>query len=639
VNSLRPSAGLAAVLLVLAALPYVGFHLLARAELRTPVGLSAGGLALPLIAMHMLKVQLPRRVVSSLMLWRQAVPQPSGARPFQRLRRNLPLFLQLLALGALVYALAGPVVGGFAQSSNTQVVVIDVSASMGAVDEPGGATRLERAREQALALLATLEAGGEATVIAVDQSAEVLCPWTGDAQRLRAALEDLHPRAAGTDLAQALRLVAAVAGGRNPDVHVLSDGGGRQPGDVPFPGTLLYHPVGGAPANLGIVATDLKPLGAQGKATHEVYVRVHNAGPARSAFLGLVSGERLLAARAVDLEADQSRAATFRLALPAGIIELRLLADASAKPLRDALAADDRAWLEVARVEPVTARVVSPRPEPHLERGLRAAGAVLSDGVAAQLWVGVDTPLPARGPQILAFAPPSLEGPVSLGPRLDSPELVAWDREHPLLQHVELGELRLERAQGYVLGPRADPLLFARDAAGRSYPIAASYTAGGERRLVFGFDPAESSWPRQVSFPIFLRNVVRWSEERQRGGGASSVRAGSPVSVPLAADSVTLRTPDGDACALPVVDGNAVFDSRRGVGVYRLEAAGIERTVCVNLADPRESAVAARATLDVGARPVAVQEAARTRREVAWWFALAACVILVSETWAYHQRW
>ena len=289
------------------------------------LGLGAGALALPLIALHMLRVQLPRRVVGSLLLWRQAVPQPNGARPFQALRRNLPLFLQLLALGALTYALAGPVVGGFSVGSAPQVVVLDLSASMGASDEPGGATRLERARAQALALLADLDAGAEATVIAVDRTAEVLCPWTDDSRRLRAAVADLKPRAAGTDLAQALRLVAAVAGGRDPEVHVFSDGGGRAPGDVPFPGTLAYHPLGGAPPNLGIVATELTPLGGKGPATHELYARVLNAGPERDAFLGLVARERLIAARAIHLAEGQTQATTFSVALPPGIVELRLL--------------------------------------------------------------------------------------------------------------------------------------------------------------------------------------------------------------------------------------------------------------------------------------------------------------------------
>ncbi|MEZ6183938.1 MAG: hypothetical protein R3F62_02885 [Planctomycetota bacterium] len=59
----------------------------------------------------------------------------------------------------------------------------------------------------------------------------------------------------------------------------------------------------------------------------------------------------------------------------------------------------------------------------------------------------------------------------------------------------------------------------------------------------------------------------------------------------------------------------------------------------MNLVDPRESELAARPTLDVGARPVAVQGAADTRREVGWWFACAALALLAAEAWIYHRRW
>ncbi|MCA8924460.1 MAG: hypothetical protein KDD82_21800, partial [Planctomycetes bacterium] len=305
-------------------------------------------------------------------------------------------------------------------------------------------------------------------------------------------------------------------------------------------------------------------------------------------------------------------------------------------------AADDRVWLRVTRSRSVRCALSSPTPRPWVERGLLASGAdLVAAGEASDLRVTVGAEPGSGQGDALTFAPPAAVGPVGLGPALVEPRVVAWDREHPLLAHVELGDLLLGAARGLVLGSSADPLVFARPAAGgEAVPIAAAFRADGGLHVVVGFDPDESSWPRQLSFPIFLRNLVRAAEERLEGSEPSALRAGGPVSVPLQdAEVVTLTLPDGAQRSLPVVDGRAVFDSRQGVGVYRLRTPSAERLVCVNLLDPQESQLAAPPTLDVGARPISVETSSHARREVTWWFALVACGLLCVEVWAYHRRW
>ncbi|MEZ6183939.1 MAG: VWA domain-containing protein [Planctomycetota bacterium] len=570
-SSLRPSAGLAAALLVVAALPYAAFHGLTGAELRAPWGLAAGGLALPLILLHMLKVQLPRKLVGSLLLWQRAVPSPSGARPLQALRRNLPLLLQLLALGALTYALAGPVVGGFGGRSTTLLLILDVSASMGAVDEPGGATRLERAREQALALLAGLEAGGEASLIAVDHTATVLCPWTGEEDRLRAALEGLSPRAASTDLAQANRHASAQARGRQPEVHAQRRRG-RPPGDVPLPWDPALPPRDDPP-NLGIVAAELQALGPQDEATHEVYARVLNTGPPRQVFLGVTSGDALLAARAIQLGAGEARAATVRLTPPPGVLELRLLADARATPITDGLAADDRAWLQVLAPRPVTYALTSDAPRPHLTRGLRAAGASPTEDATSELWVGVGV-APSPGTDALCFAPPGPVGPVTPGAALRRPEVVAWDREHPLLAHVEPRQ-SCARARP---GPRARPRR--RPPGLRRLVLAALKPCLWSRRsatalvlqVVVGFDPEDSSWPRRP--PPGVPPAQRRAPNRATlAGGAAGSGAGGALVGSWRGPRGEPRDPAGERRRAPPgrQDGQPrrVRLGRPGVGVFR----------------------------------------------------------------------
>ena len=52
------------------------------------------------------RMRRQERVVSSTLLWEQAIRDVRANAPWQRLRPNLLLLLQLLALAALVFALA-----------------------------------------------------------------------------------------------------------------------------------------------------------------------------------------------------------------------------------------------------------------------------------------------------------------------------------------------------------------------------------------------------------------------------------------------------------------------------------------------------------------------------------------------------
>ena len=54
-------------------------------------------LALPLVVFYFLKLRRPRLEVPSLVLWRQALNDQRVNSPFQRFKRNLLLFVQLLA--------------------------------------------------------------------------------------------------------------------------------------------------------------------------------------------------------------------------------------------------------------------------------------------------------------------------------------------------------------------------------------------------------------------------------------------------------------------------------------------------------------------------------------------------------------
>src|SRR5256714_15324744 len=97
---------------------------------------AAAAIAVPaLLVLYFLKLRRREMPVSSTLLWKKAIQDLQVNAPFQKLRRNLLLFLQLLLLLLLVLALSRPVTNFKPGAGRLTVILIDPSASMSAEDE------------------------------------------------------------------------------------------------------------------------------------------------------------------------------------------------------------------------------------------------------------------------------------------------------------------------------------------------------------------------------------------------------------------------------------------------------------------------------------------------------------------------
>src|SRR5215204_862118 len=76
-----------------------------------------------LLVLYFLKLRRREMPVSSTILWRKAIQDLQVNAPFQKLRRNLLLFLQLLILALLILALAKPVANVTPTPGQTTVIL------------------------------------------------------------------------------------------------------------------------------------------------------------------------------------------------------------------------------------------------------------------------------------------------------------------------------------------------------------------------------------------------------------------------------------------------------------------------------------------------------------------------------------
>lgn len=207
-----------------------------------------------LVILYFLKLRRKPMDVSTTLLWKKSIMDIQANAPFQKLRRNILLLLQLLVLALLIAALAQPRTEQVSQGGQRIVIMLDRSASMGAADDPDGdaRTRLDAAKAGAVALVQSLREPGlmdfggssqadEAMVIAFDSGAEILHPFTTDKRALIAAINAVTVTDAPTSIEEAYRLAQAQRPQPEPsDLTNAGEGAAEPPAMVPGSGNV-YH--------------------------------------------------------------------------------------------------------------------------------------------------------------------------------------------------------------------------------------------------------------------------------------------------------------------------------------------------------------------------------------------------------------
>src|SRR5260370_5736788 len=86
------------------------------------------------IVFYLLKRKRVVKLVSSTLLWQKFLAETQASAPFQRLRHNWLLILQILLLALAVFALARPYFNPTAQSTEPRVGILDAPASIEGTD-------------------------------------------------------------------------------------------------------------------------------------------------------------------------------------------------------------------------------------------------------------------------------------------------------------------------------------------------------------------------------------------------------------------------------------------------------------------------------------------------------------------------
>src|SRR5580765_7965528 len=161
--------------------------------------------AIPVVVLfYLLKRKRVVKLVSSTILWQQFLSETQASAPFQKLKKNWLLILQLLLLALVVLALTRPFFATKAQPAELRVVILDASASMQAKDE--SPSRFERARAEALKWVDSLKENDRMVILQAAANTEVRQSATSDKASLRRALQGCASSDSPTRLVPALQM-------------------------------------------------------------------------------------------------------------------------------------------------------------------------------------------------------------------------------------------------------------------------------------------------------------------------------------------------------------------------------------------------------------------------------------------------
>ena len=516
-----------------------------------PAGAWALVALIPVIALYVLKKKTKPLACSSVLLWRRMEAESPRSKPFQRLKNQLLLWLQILIVALLALGLMRPVSGG--GSGGEAVFVFDLSLSMQTLDSQK-VSRLERAQSQALALLDGMRETEALTVLAAGDSFEQTLSRSTDHAAARRAISALKAQNGGADLAGALSLAEAmrrdVPGLR---VYVFTDDAQLLPGNA----TLCA--VGEPMDNVSILDATLQPESGT------AFARVQNRGAAREISLECEADGALCDVRTVTLEADAQTGVRFAIPVDTEGVTVRL-------SQADALAADNIRYAVRQENAKRTALLVT-QGNVFLERAL-ALDERLEVDVAAPQDIGAsaaydlyvyDGCLPEKWPEdgaIWALNPSGAVGqltPSDSAPVTAPLRAAAGEAARDITQHLLLSDIAIQTARPIEGGV---PVLTAGERV-----LMAVGEENGRRVAALGFDVHSSNLPLKADFPVLVQNLLAYLLPETASAVQNAV-CGQPVAIhtDARAEEAFVLTPSAHRAELA---GGALEDTGE-IGVYTL---------------------------------------------------------------------
>ena len=603
-------------------------------------------LLIPVVIFYFLKLKRPRLKVPSLFLWQQVLNDQRVNSPFQRFKRHLLLLLQLLILAFLVLAATDPYFIGNMNKAKRIPIVIDNSASMGALDEEGGSTRLERVKKKINKLISDKVSGQEFALISFSDRAQKMCGFTDNSKILMDALNKVKVQDVPANIEDALRMVQAMDKNFHFNEAILfSDGNFPSKANFNLSFKLNYQKVSDKAPNIGITALSAQRAGNR---NWVIFAEMSSTGEAPASTLELYHNAKLIGEETYIPGNESAERITFTVpGTMASTLELRVKPDGF-----DALESDNTAYIQLPMLRPLWV-YISPKLKTIRSAIKGIEGVSLNDPedkkAETETYDLTVTDIPDQSDNeskvllTTGFIPGKLKN--VLKTENQDVTLVDWKKEDPLLRHAQLGELsimegtafapnatskELERA-GYstVIYGSLGPLLLKKEWAGQT-----------EYNMLFNIE--RSTLPFRIAFPIMIKNLVEMTRRKTGLTDVVADRTGILPKLLLSPETeYSVKSPTGKVVTEKTSDDGrlpAIIATKTGTYIISKglkDVAGIG----VSLLDKDETMLSGTEKISFNELSVAAEVNSAKAPQALWkYLAILALLILFAEWWLFNKR-
>ncbi|MCM0650296.1 BatA and WFA domain-containing protein [Clostridium swellfunianum] len=164
----------------------------------------------PVIMLYFLKQKPEEKEVSSLYLWDKVYKSKEVNTPWEKFKKSLLLFLQLLALLALIFALTDPFINLRGKDYQNVILILDNTGSMGAAYSKD-TTRFEEGKKRAEKFINSLRTGSRISIIICGNTPKVEVSGTSDKAEALMKLKNIEPVDLAGDINESVSLVKSMA--------------------------------------------------------------------------------------------------------------------------------------------------------------------------------------------------------------------------------------------------------------------------------------------------------------------------------------------------------------------------------------------------------------------------------------------
>lgn len=514
-----------------------------------------------IILMYLLKQKYKEQTVSSLFLWKKAESYSMAQQPWQKLKKNLLMILQIIFVLLLAAALANPYIMGITETSHT-VFALDCSLSMQAKDAEEGKSRLEQAVSEIKTQIEQASPNEKFSIVFLKDTPEIVLSSSTDKKALLKQVENVKATNGGVNWQNSKELLQ-IAGAENARMIVFTD----QYQELLQGMDIEQIVLGKNSENTAITLLSH----SQGENGWQVLAKINYFGEGSiSKTVNLFCDGKAFDRKQITIEGGKSKDVIFT-EIPQQTEHIM----ATLTP-EDVLQADDRAYdasfsqtkkkvLLVSEQNIFLEKVYRLLPDVELYKTdtknieqLKGYSLYIFDGV-------IPRTLPDDG-FFVFWNMPYENNILYMGAeqKIDKP---ATTQGYGNMTLAETLTFDIEKSKSFDVPMWASTILQANEK-----PLAIAGEQNGKKMAIFAFDIHDTDLPLQKEFPIFIYNLQNWFFSQNIQQSLESIVSGQVLEISLLPETkqASVLLPDGKSVNIAPPFPPLPFTDTEQTGIYTL---------------------------------------------------------------------